>query len=326
MNDFLSRWGIGILIALLLVSLIVGMLIFANWLGNRVFSEVFDRPQPKPTLDRSPTEINQETIYGRGQNWFYARRLDFYDLTLRSFDNLKLKGYYLPAQNPHSNKLVILVHGWSDNPSVMAAFAQLYLEQGDCHILIPHLRAHGMSDGQQIGFGLADSQDLLMWTAYVEKNLPSPLSIIYHGWSMGAVTALLAAGSRHASSQLKGVVADSPYDTLENELAFQFKKRQPWSAKTLLWLLDRKARKKLGYGLNRISALAVAPNIEVPVLFFHGQKDSFVPLEMSEHLYDKIRAPKRLVEIEDADHVEGYNLAPSVYTKEIQSFLRICRY
>ena len=40
------------------------------------------------------------------RQWFWAQNIE--EITLKSFDGLSLKGYFL---NNHSNKLVIMVHG-----------------------------------------------------------------------------------------------------------------------------------------------------------------------------------------------------------------------
>ena len=82
-----------------IILLLLGIVFFGALflLSKRAFHVIFDRPFPRPAYDRSPMEINQDTIYGRGQNWFYTNRLDFKDLTITSYDGLELFAYYRPA-------------------------------------------------------------------------------------------------------------------------------------------------------------------------------------------------------------------------------------
>jgi fermentation-respiration switch protein FrsA (DUF1100 family) len=206
----------------------------------------------------------------------------------------------------------------------MAAFAQMYLEKTDCHILIPHLRAHGMSMGNYIGYGLPDSQDILMWTEYMEKNLPPNMSILYHGWSMGASTALIAAESGHLSRSVVGLVVDCPYDSLENQIRYIIRRKYHFVPGIFLRSISRFMEKNLGYSIKMISPIARAGKIKVPVLMIHGTDDTFVPTVMSEALYDAIKSPKRIVFVQGAEHIMSFDVAPSTYSSELDHFMRVC--
>ena len=314
-----------ILFALLILLLLLGALLGGMYfLTKYTFHSIFDRPFLRPAYDRSPMEINQDTIYGRGQNWFYTNRLDFQDLQITSYDGLELFAYYRPAAKKASRLLVVLLHGWRDTPAQMAAFTQMYLEKTDCHILIPHLRAHGMSQGNHIGYGLPDSQDLLMWTSYMEHHLEGPLHILYHGWSMGAATALITAGSGKLSPSVVGLIADSSYDSLENQLRYTISRRYHFAPDFFFRGISYFSRKVLGYTLRQISPVARASKIEVPVLIIQGTNDTFVPTGMSEKIYEKIQSPKRILLVQDAGHVMSYNVAPSIYSSEVDQFLKVC--
>lgn len=318
---------VSFLIIIGIILLLLGIAFFGVLflLSKHAFHVIFDRPFPRPAYDRSPMEINQDTIYGRGQNWFYTNRLDFKDLTITSYDGLELFAYYRPAEKSETRLLVVLIHGWRDTPAQMAAFAQMYLEKADCHILIPHLRAHGMSMGDYIGYGLPDSQDILMWTEYMENHLPPHMSILYHGWSMGAATALIAAESGHLSHSVVGLVVDCPYDSLENQIQYIIRRKYHFAPGILLRTVSRITEKNLGYSIKMISPIARAGKIEVPVLIIHGTDDTFVPNSMSAALYDAISSPKRIVFVQGADHIMSFDVAPSTYSSELDHFLRICK-
>ena len=315
-----------ILLVFLIVLFLAGViLILLVFLARHAFHVIFDRPFARPAYDRSPMEIKQDTIYGRGQNWFYTNRLEFQDLQITSYDGLELYAYYRPAVKKDTRFMVVLIHGWSDTPSSMAAFAQMYLEKTDCHILIPHMRAHGMSQGKYIGYGLSDSQDILMWTSYMEAHLAGPLSVLYHGWSMGAATVLIAGGSGHLSASVVGLIADSPYDNFENQLRYNIRSRYRFAPGILLRGISRIAQKEIGYTPHQISPISLAGRINVPVLLIHGTSDTFVPSYMSEKIYEKIKSPKRILLIQDAEHVMSYDVAPSTYSSEVDQFLRACK-
>ncbi|NLT11651.1 MAG: alpha/beta hydrolase [Clostridiaceae bacterium] len=316
-------WVAITLIAVVVLTLGVTLALYVFALKS--FHKIFDRPYPRMPYDKSPLKIKQDTIYGVGKNWFYTNRNNFMDIQMTSFDDLKLYAYYRPADHKDSDQLIVLVHGWRDHPSDMGAYAQMYLKIKDSHILIPHLRAHGMSRGKHVGFGLYDSQDLIMWIALMEKRLNRKLKIIIHGRSMGASAALMAAGSMKISEGVKGVVADSPFDTLENQIGFVLKKRYRVSPRFMVKAIGRIAASRIGFPVKRASVVAVASKIKTPVLMFHGTEDTFVLPEMSEEIYNRIRSPKRLLMIDGSSHIMAFNDRPSTYVAEVEKFMKVCK-
>lgn len=295
------------------------------FLGASFFRKTFVRKKPRPRVDRSPQQIDQSTIFGRGQNWFYANRLDFENLHMRSYDRLSLTAYYLPAQQKICPRAIILAHGLGDEPSEMAAFAQMYLAKMDCHILIVHLRAHGMSRGGCIGYGLPDSQDILMWSDYLENRLDMQLEFIYHGCSIGAAAVLMAAGSRHVPNGLRGVIADSSFDSMENLLAYRLKSFPFFIRKLIQVVMNGILRRKTGYEIDQISPLLSAQHIDLPVLIIHGSADTKTPIQMGERIFEKIQAPKRFMSVRETEHKMSYDRATSRYSVEVNNLLDVAQ-
>ena len=60
--------------------------------------------------------------------------------------------------------------------------------------------------------------------------------------------------------------------------------------------------------------------LDMPVLFIHGQEDSVVPSSMSTVLYKTANAPKQLWMIPGVDHVRIYT-PDSSYLKAIETFV-----
>ena len=52
----------------------------------------------------------------------------------------------------------------------------------------------------------------------------------------------------------------------------------------------------------RFDALSKIGEVRMPVLIAHGTRDSIVPVQMSERLYEAARAPKKLLKVEGAGH------------------------
>lgn len=303
---------------LMIVAALLWLLIYSY--AVRIAYRLFGRPQPRPPYDKSPLSIDQSTIFGRGQNWFYSNRRNILDWQMTSFDGLKLYAYYIPAEKKTTKDVVILIHGFNDQPSVMAAYAQLHREKRDCHILIPHLRAHGMSEGNFVGFGLFDSQDISMWMQYLETRLGPDLKIILHGRSMGAATALMTAGSGIAPDSLQGVISDCSFDQLDRQIAHLMVRKYRFKMRPFLMLVRKVVYARFGFPIEKCSPADVANRICVPVLLFHGTDDDLVPSEMSDNIYNRVRAPKRICLIEGAKHCMSYNEAPEKYSAELDKF------
>ena len=63
-------------------------------------------------------------------------------------------------------------------------------------------------------------------------------------------------------------------------------------------------------------------NCRIPVIFFHGEDDDFVPCDMSRRNYEACAAPKRLLTIPGAGHGLGYLVAPDEYIRVLGEFSR----
>ena len=317
---------------MLIVFIVAGVLLILGGtalavyiIALKAYHRIFDRPASRPPYDKSPLKIDQSTLFGKGKNWFYTNRMDFIDLQITSFDRIKLAGYYRPSDNKKSRTIMILIHGWRDHPSDMGAYAQMLLQETDCHILIPHLRAHGMSQGRFIGYGIYDSQDIVSWVRFMERQLGTSLKIILYGRSMGATTALLAAASRKLPVSVAGIIADSPFSSLENQLMNTFRYKYHIRGRLFVKLIGRIARIRIGFPIKRASVLPVASRIKIPVLMFHSAEDTFVLPEMSEEIYDRLACPKRLVIVEKAKHIMGFDASPFKYADEVRKFLKVCK-
>ena len=62
----------------------------------------------------------------------------------------------------------------------------------------------------------------------------------------------------------------------------------------------------------------------IPVVFFHGDEDAFVPCEMSERLYETCPTKKRLVKVKGAGHGLSYPLDKEGYVNAIKEFETEC--
>ena len=74
------------------------------------------------------------------------------------------------------------------------------------------------------------------------------------------------------------------------------------------------------FDMNEITSENAIKSCTVPVLFFHGDNDAYVPWKMSQINYDACPSRKKLVLIPGAGHGLSYPVAPKLYIQEMYDF------
>lgn len=303
------------LAALFLVIQVVGSFFFYNLAIKR---------GPKEFLqNNADLEVADETmdLFLNGDWITWVNEQPFEQLSLTSKDGLALSGYYLPAKKP-TNKLVILTHGYLGHAKQMGLFGQYYYEELGYDLFLPDARGHGKSEGSYYGFGWHDRLDLIDWTNQLIERLGPETEIVYHGLSMGAATVLMASGENTLPKQVKAMIADSPYESVYQLFSYQMRRMFYLPAFPLLDSTSVLTKIRAGYGLREASASASVEQTAVPVFYVHGEKDTFVPTEMTKDLAARTMSETDLFLVAGANHGESFALVEEEYKKKIQLFLQ----
>ena len=235
-----------------------------------------------------------------------------------SRDGLKLFGRYI--SNGKSKKTAILFHGYrSAAHNDFSCLAKFYYDSG-FNILLTDQRSHGKSEGKYIGFGILERYDCQSWIEFVNKKYGNP-DILLSGVSMGATTVLMAAGLG-LPKNVKGIVADcgftSPKEIITRVLNNDFK-----IAKFPVYYIASIFSKIFaGYSYNDYSTIEAVKSSDIPVIFFHGEADTFVPCNMSKRMYEASISPKKeLFIVDGALHAESYAKDTTGYQKRLSAFI-----
>ena len=78
---------------------------------------------------------------------------------------------------------------------------------------------------------------------------------------------------------------------------------------------------KAGYYLNEACPIECVKNSKVPMMFVHGDDDTFVPFYMLDELYEACASEKKKLIIEGASHAHAESENPDKYWGEIDSFV-----
>ncbi|MBE6853813.1 MAG: alpha/beta hydrolase [Ruminococcus sp.] len=240
-------------------------------------------------------------------------------ITIKSTDGLTLCGDYYPAETPSDN-VVICFHGYTSGRMSSCSFAAYMHKLGfDC--LLVDNRAHGDSEGEYIGFGILDRKDCISWIECINQKFENKKNILLYGVSMGASTVVMAASDSSLPENVKAIISDcaftSPYDVFCHVLKRDYK----LPTFPIMDINDIMCRKKAGYSFKEYSTLTAVKKTDRPILFIHGEKDTFVPLWMTHKNYEECVSPKELLIVENAAHGASYYENPELYQSKVKDFL-----
>ncbi|EDL62838.1 alpha/beta hydrolase [Bacillus sp. SG-1] len=307
------KWG-GIVIALLAVVFIGAGNYFYNVAVNRSDDpvELYGGSQSAFSMvDEEEQQRKLEEVL----EW--TEQQSFHQVEVESHDGLTLSAVLLKSGNPNG-KAVILAHGYKGSNEQMPGVTQFYHEQG-FDVLKPDARGHGKSEGSYIGYGWDDRKDYKRWINLLINEYDAQ-EIYLHGFSMGAATVLMTSGEE-LPSEVKGIIADSGYTTVEEELAHQLKYLYNLPAFPLMEITSAVTKLRAGYTFTEASAVDQVEKNKLPLFIIHGDQDKLVPTEMAEVLYEAASSEKEIWIVPGAGHTEAYTVAEEEYQKRLKTFI-----
>ena len=260
------------------------------------------------TLAFHPDEDNPDTPenYHSAEKW-----------TTTSTDNLKLSAMHYSPENP-TGKWVILVHGYGKTGAAMNAIAEPYLAQG-IDVLIIDQRAAGDSEGEWLTMGVAEANDLAIWTQEIAKTNANA-QITLHGVSMGAATVMLCAALPETTN-VSAIIEDCGYGNIADvfaSLLYYYGSSLGVSGIDFYELFDdvNEVAKKFngGYDIADAAPIDSIAAVTVPSLFIHGANDEAIPLNVVSELYNASGATnKTKLIVEGAAHARSVEIDSDAY-------------
>jgi uncharacterized protein len=307
------KWG-GVVIGLLLIVLIGAGNYFYNVAVNRSH-EAVDLHGGSETASALVDEEEQLRKLEEVLKW--TEEQTFETVEVESHDGLTLSAVLLESEEP-SGKAVILAHGYKGSNEQMPGITKFYHDLG-YDVLKPDARGHGKSEGSYIGYGWDDRKDYerlvnLLINEYGAKD------IYLHGFSMGAATVLMTSGEE-LPAEVKGIIADSGYTTVEEELAHQLKYLYHLPAFPLMEITSAVTKMRAGYTFSEASAVEQVKKNTRPLFIIHGDQDELVPSEMADVLYEAASSEKEIWIVPGAGHTDAYTVAEEEYQTRLKAFL-----
>lgn len=184
--------------------------------------------------------------------------------------------------------------------------------------LVVDQRGSGRSGGGAITFGIKERKDCLSWVNFVREELGQDIKIILTGVSMGAATVLMAT-AEPLPENVKGILADCGYSS-PREIIQIVIKQMGLPVKLAYPFVKLGARLFGHFDLEEMTPRDAMKNNHIPVIFFHGEDDDFVPCYMSQENYDACTAHKKLYIFPGSGHCLGYLVDQQGYLDALNAF------
>ena len=294
------------------------LLVLAAAFGCYLYS--FYAPPRKP-LPPEVIEIPEGEIYEPFreaiENWTReVRAMEHKDFTVTSFDGLTLHGKFYEYKP--GAPIELMFHGYRGTAERDLSGGVQRCFRAGRSILLVDQRCSGRSQGRTITFGIREHQDCLTWVEFMVNHFGPDVKIILTGVSMGAATVLMA-GGRELPPNVMGILADCSYSS-PKEIMSVVMAGMGLPAKLCYPFVKLGARLFGGFDLDAYSPIQAVKRCKVPVIFFHGEDDAFVPCQMSRDLYDACASRKRLVTIPGAGHGLSYPMEQEYYLQVLGEF------
>ena len=215
------------------------------------------------------------------------------EVKFQSDEGLILSGAWLKAAP--SRAVILYCHGNAGNLSHRISTADFWRREFGVSVFLFDYRGYGRSQGSPSEEGIF--QDTLVAFQELRRLAPGQAVIVY-GRSLGTVPAVRLA----LTEALSGLILDSPLSNAQDMAG------RILPLPGMGWVTSFK-----------LDNLEAASGLKTPLLVFHGERDSIIPLEQGKRVYEAASRPKKLVVLEGQGHND--NRTDSSFVGEFQKFL-----
>lgn len=275
--------------------------------------------QDNPHLAQSVAIDPQVEAAAKKEDQIFLAKHPPVDKVIVSNDDLGLLLHadYYPSEESIS-KWAVVLHGYTGQSAEMVRWIRGFHEQG-FHVLAPDLRGHGKSEGNYIGMGWHDRKDILSWLDFILYK-DGQAEIALFGLSMGAATVMMTAGEE-LPDNVKVIVEDCGYSTVRGVFTHQLQDLFGLPPFPVMNAANSVTKLRADYDLYQASSVKQVSKSKTPMLFIHGDRDSFVPFEMLNEVYSAAKVEKEQLTIPGAGHGECVKVAPDLYWEKVHSFV-----
>jgi uncharacterized protein len=220
-----------------------------------------------------------------------AAGLQHEDVYFAAEDGSQLHGWWLPAIGP-ARATVLHLHGNAANVSNHLPLVS-WLPAAGFNVLMLDYRGFGRSQGRPTLDGVVhDAHAALRWLR--SRPQVDAARLVLFGQSLGGATALRLLARDQQGVRLAIIeAAFSGYREIARDAARSSLILMPLAPLAVLALPDEAS-----------DPLAALAQVQVPLLFIHGESDGVIPVAHSERLHAAARGPSEFMRLPGFDHLE----------------------
>ena len=273
-------------------------------------------------LDYAEAPKLDEAYADEAAAWFDAERES---VSHTADDGTELLGWRLPGAEggayADGHTWAVVCHGYVGEPADMAKYAYHFSQLG-MDVLMPAARGHERNeDAGLIQMGWGDARDLLGWVSDIVAADPDA-KILLFGTSMGGAEVMMASGMDGLSENVRLIVEDCGYTSVWDEFELQLGNVFGLPSFPILNAADLVCRLRAGYAFEAASSVESLRSASVPMLFIHGDADTFVPFSMLDECFDACAsAVKEKLVVKGAGHGLSASTDPTLYWETVDAFV-----
>ncbi len=318
LDALLRNWALVVIVTTIVILLVVPATILMKYV--RISLNIMRTT--KPPLARSPLDFD---------------RLVGEPVSFPAYDGLPLQGMLIRANPAVARRgLIVFAHEFCADMHSCARYCRP-LQQEGYDILTFDFRGHGQSEcppdyTPRQWVTDRDLDDMRGAAAFAEHWLAEQGYLAefgVYGISRGACAAILVAAE---NPSIRAIVSDGAFSTdttveyfmkrwayIFARVRFVYENHPPVFWRFLRWSVFYFARRefKCRFPSVRKAITRMSPR---PMLFIHGEKDSYLPVEQSRRLYALAPQPKLLWIAPGARHNQAVVLHPEFYSRLTVSF------
>jgi pimeloyl-ACP methyl ester carboxylesterase len=207
------------------------------------------------------------------------------------------------APRPAAKGTIVLLHGFQMSKEQMMHWG-LFLAQQGYRTLLVDLRGHGESTGDWVTYGAVEQKDLRQVLDDAQRRGLAGGKVGVLGISYGAAVGIIWAAH---DPRVGALVALEPYsdpqrvvrEFARGKLKYEFF----WVSDARITAALARAEQLANFSWRDANVTAAAEQAKIPILFYHGAKDTWVPLYHSQVLESVAPPGSKLVVMPDDDHI-----------------------
>lgn len=300
----------------LIVLLIIISILAVSYVTYRITFMRHRRGEADPYKNVDDPEYSQYNEYIKS----LIERISgepYEDIYITSNDGLRLRGrlYHRDPTSP----ICMMVHGYKSSPMRDCCGGAVDALDLGYNLLLIDQRAHGLSEGKTISFGIMERYDIRLWIDELIRRYGEGCKIVLTGTSMGGATVLMASGLP-LQDNVRAVLADCPYSS-PREIILSVAKKMGYPA-IVYPLIKLGAMVFGGFNPDKITAKEAVKSSRTPIIIMHGEADDYVPREMSLAIGEGASVPVRHESFVGAGHCMSYIMYPERYREIRLGFFR----